>query len=106
MSETLAMIDERLNRIEAMIRRDNQILNIDDLAEWLDCSKSQVYKMTSKRLIPHYKKGVRVYFKRSEIEDWLLANPIMTKVEIESAVDTYCSTREYVSKPRSSKRGY
>lgn len=47
-------------------------MTIDDLAAMLKLSKSTIYKMTSKAVLPHYKPaGKLVYFKRTEIEQWI-----------------------------------
>ncbi len=40
-----------------------------------------INKMICERTIPFYKKNARVIFKKSEIEEWLLSNRILTNEE-------------------------
>lgn len=68
-----------------------EILTIEEAAEFLSVSKSYLYKQTSAQAIPHYKPtGKRCYFKRSEVETWILAVRISTKAEIAQRANAYC----------------
>lgn len=68
-----------------------EILTIEEAAEFLSVSKSYLYKQTSAQAIPHYKPtGKRCYFKRSELEAWILAGRISTKAEIAQRANAYC----------------
>lgn len=68
-----------------------EILTIEEAAEFLSVSKSYLYKQTSAQAIPHYKPtGKRCYFKRSELEAWILAGRISTKSEIVQRANAYC----------------
>lgn len=68
-----------------------EILTIEGAAEFLSVSKSYLYKQTSAQAIPHYKPtGKRCYFKRSEIEAWILAGGISRKSEITQRANAYC----------------
>lgn len=46
-------------------------LNIEELADCLNISKSQIYCMTSQRRIPFIKAGRRVLFDPEQIEKWM-----------------------------------
>ena len=60
-----------------------EILTIEEAAEFLSVSKSYLYKQTSAQAIPHYKPtGKRCYFKRSELEAWILVGRISTKSDL------------------------
>ena len=68
-----------------------EILTIEEAAEFLSVSKSYLYKQTSAQAIPHYKPtGKRCYFRRSELEAWILAGRISTKSEIVQRANAYC----------------
>lgn len=41
-----------------------QLLTIDECAEYLGVSKSHLYKLTSRGILPHFKPGKRIYFRR------------------------------------------
>lgn len=73
---------------------ENKILTIENVAEMLGVSKSYVYKLTSKRILPHYKPmGKVVYFKREEIEDWIFRNRMTTDEELEMQAVNYCNKK-------------
>jgi hypothetical protein len=50
--------------------------------------------MTSSNDIPHYKSGKRLYFKKSEIDEWVFSNRIKTNDDIEK------EAMEYIRKNR------
>lgn len=59
------------------------ILTVDDLSKYLDYSPEYIYKMTHNREIPYYKpNGKKLYFKRDEIDEWVLSNKVFTQDEL------------------------
>ena len=66
-----------------------EVLNLNQAAEYVSLSKSAIYKKTSERNIPHFKNGKKLYFKRSELDDWLTGLKISTNAEIEKQADDY-----------------
>ena len=46
-------------------------LILPEACELLRCSESKVYKMTMKKTIPFYKVGGKLYFKESELIDFI-----------------------------------
>lgn len=79
---------ERLEKI-ALIGTKN-VLTLDEVVLVTGLSKGHIYRLTSAQGIPHYKpKGRNLYFKKDEIEEWLLQNRIRTKSEIDGAATTY-----------------
>ena len=69
----------------------NDIMTIDDASDLLNLSKSRIYALCSNRDIPHYKQG-KLYFKRKELEKWLLGKRQPTRAETESKAAIYCHT--------------
>jgi excisionase family DNA binding protein len=62
-------------------------LNLGEAAIYLTVSKSYIYKLTCKREIPFYRPGTKlIYFKRTELDEWLLQNRQSTHSEIEAQV--------------------
>lgn len=57
-------------------------LNQSQAADFLQIPKSTLYSYTSKRLIPHYKRGKRLVFKQSDLEAWLAESKKKTVSEI------------------------
>jgi len=61
------------------------IFNAKELATYTGMSISTIYKLTWDRQIPHYKPGGKLlYFKKTEIDEWLLSNPISTREQIQN----------------------
>lgn len=80
---------DSLLKIENSLYNSKSILNIDEVSEFTGISKSTLYKLTSNREIPHYKKAKHLIFDRIEIEDWIRSNKICTQEEIESEASDY-----------------
>lgn len=61
-----------------------EILNIQEASKYLNLAKQTLYSFTSKRVIPFFKKGKKLYFKRIELNNWLTEGKQLSKDEIES----------------------
>lgn len=59
-----------------------QILNVEEAAALTGLAKQTIYGLTSRREIPHFKRGKAVKFKYDELQAWLLANRRKTVEEI------------------------
>ncbi len=59
-----------------------EILNVAEAAALTGLARQTLYGMTSQRTIPFFKRGKRILFKRSELEQWLLENRQQTIAEI------------------------
>lgn len=54
-----------------------EVLTSDEAAAYMGISLSYLYKLTMKKLIPHYKPmGKMCYFNRKELESWLQSNRV------------------------------
>ncbi len=59
-------------------------LDFNETASYINHSRSHLYKLTSQGLIPHYKpSGKKIYFKRSELDKWVLKNKVYSADELE-----------------------
>ncbi|ELL8240869.1 TPA: helix-turn-helix domain-containing protein [Aeromonas dhakensis] len=68
----LAEIFENIRSLKAMTK---EVMTINECAQYTGLSVSYLYKLTHRKLIPFFKPmGKRVYFKRTEIDQWLLRN--------------------------------
>ena len=68
-------VEERLDRIEQLLRGQKNVLNFSEACDFTGISPSYMYKLTHSARIPHYKPhGKNVYFLREELEQWLLQN--------------------------------
>ncbi len=82
-------VEQRLDRIERLLRGQKTVLNIAEACEFTGLSKTYMYKLTHQGRIPHFKPhGKNIYFNREELERWLLQNPVKTAEQKErEAVD-------------------
>jgi len=56
-------------------------------------SKLTLYGMTSKRTLSYYKHGHRIYFKKTELDDWINQGKVKTQAEIEAEASAYIIRR-------------
>ena len=49
-----------------------RLLTFKEAADFLGCSDSLLYKLTSEKLIPCYKPRGRLYFFQHELEEWVV----------------------------------
>lgn len=87
--------EERLERIERLlIISVKEALTVAEVAIFLGISESRVRHLTSNKEMPYYKQGSKTYFKKSEIEKWMLNERISTKEDIEAQAQTYLVNKE------------
>lgn len=78
---------EKLDTIEQMIKEQHlfkkEMLTLKEAAAYLSLSPSFIYKKTSTRTLPHYcPNGKILFFKRTELDHWLLRNKVMSIDEL------------------------
>ena len=71
----------------------NEIMNVQQVADYLSISNQTVYGMTCRMEVHFYKRGKKNYFKRSDIDEWLLSSRRKTREEIEMEALTYLKVR-------------
>lgn len=67
----------------------NELMNVLQVAEYLSLSVQTIYGLVHKMEIPNSKRGKRLYFKRSEIDEWISQSRRKTRVEIEQQASNY-----------------
>jgi excisionase family DNA binding protein len=90
--DLLEFADYLLSKLELEkkeITHSKSVLNVVEAAEFISMSKSAIYKYTHEGLIPHYKRGKRLYFKIKELEEWLTENRGYNQKEIEKKAIEY-----------------
>jgi excisionase family DNA binding protein len=109
MENPFEIIIDKLNRIESLLllkgkaensatesfQETNEILNTNEAAVFLSVAKSTLYGMTSQREIPHFKRGKKLYVKRSELEEWLTQHRVKTNGEIDRLATEYVSRNHW-----------
>ncbi|MFT4221873.1 helix-turn-helix domain-containing protein [Dysgonomonas sp.] len=70
------------------------VLTVDEAVLYTGLAKKTIYKMTSHKEIPHFKPSGRiVYFRREDLENWMLSNRIATAEELTGKAQVHCMTR-------------
>ena len=81
---------KQLDRIEAAALSQKNVLTVEEAARYMGISKSDLYKKTSNRTIPHFKPRQKmIYFDRVQLENYLKQNPVQTTDELEAKASTY-----------------
>ncbi len=82
-------LEELLKRVSAVglqsteaEGREHVFFDVNQAASFLNLARQTVYSMTSKRSIPFFKKGKKLYFRQADLEHWLLSGRKMTQDEI------------------------
>jgi excisionase family DNA binding protein len=87
-------LDERLSRIENMLLSQKTVLNFDEASVYTGLSKSHLYKLTSTGGVPCYKPtGKKLYFDKSELDEWMLRNKKLSQDEIDDKAENYLMER-------------
>ena len=82
---------EELAEIKTLtLLASKNVLTINDVSLLTGVSRSTIYKMTSKKLLPHYKPNSKLlFFNRKEIEEWAQQNRVMSQQEAEQKALAY-----------------
>jgi excisionase family DNA binding protein len=96
MENPFELIMYKLTEIEKLIKQKNgitigteEILNLEMASAYVGISKSTIYKYTSTKEIPHFKRGKRLFFKKVELDDWLTAHKVSSRDEIDKMATEY-----------------
>jgi excisionase family DNA binding protein len=88
-------LENRDSRLESSLFLIKSILSFDEASEFLNLSKSYLYKLTSSGQIPHYKpQGKMLYFEKSELENWLRQNPVKTNQQVMREAEAYLMSKK------------
>jgi excisionase family DNA binding protein len=88
------IILKELHELKKLINEQNllkkDVLNFSEACQYLDISESHLYKLTSRKQIPHFcPQGKKLYFNRQELDLWLQQNRQDTNDEIEKEATDY-----------------
>jgi excisionase family DNA binding protein len=68
--------------IKNTLHDQDRIISIEEACTFLNLAKQTLYGFTSKNEIPFIKRGKKLYFRKSDLEKWLLEGKRKTKAEI------------------------
>lgn len=97
-AEFKAMLKETLREIMQEVKPAAQavseILDVKQAANYLRLKITTLYEKTSRKLIPHFKKGNKLLFKRTELEAWISEGKVKPHGETENEAATYLLKRK------------
>jgi excisionase family DNA binding protein len=104
MPKALAYLVDKIDRLETLLEKQQQAPASEPISKWMDIKELQVflpdhpatptvYGWIRNGLIPYYKKGKKLSFKRSEIEDWMNSGRQATDAEVAAAAEDYINRK-------------
>ncbi len=92
--ELLEELKEIKNAILEQRTMLKPVLNFKEACKYLDLSSSHLYKLTSKKAIPHTcPEGKKLYFNRLELDQWLQRSRQKTTEEIDVMAEEYVNKK-------------
>lgn len=75
------------------LEQTEQWLDLNDLIQYdpEKRTKPTWYSKISRNEVPHYKRGKKIYFLKSEIDEWLKQGKCKSNAEIEQEAEAYLS---------------
>lgn len=68
---------------------EQEIIDVKQAADFLHLKVSTLYEKTSDKTIPHFKKGKKLYFNKSELKEWVRIGKIKTNLEISNEANLF-----------------
>lgn len=90
----MEFLKEQLNEIKELLQKQrlqhSEFLTLKEASDYLQLSKSCLYKLTSKKEIPFYAPGgKKIYFRREELNNWVLQSKVSSINDIGLEVESY-----------------
>lgn len=88
----VAAVTTKLEQIVAsthLQREQEELLTIEEAAQFLHVTKSTLYSMSARKELPAHKRSKRLYFLRGELVEWVRAGRSSTKEHTELSVDEH-----------------
>lgn len=96
----------QLEKVEKMAYTAKDFLSIDEVAAYLQVSKSYVYKLTSSRELTVYKpNGKNIFILRNDLHEWIKRNPYLSNGEIEKQANVMSYLLDKENKQKQIKKG-
>ena len=92
LSKQIEDLKVKIENIEKLFLTQKNVLNFSEVKSYTNLSESYLYQLTIYVGIPCYKpNGKKLYFKKQEIEDWLLSNRKATNIELDELASSHIS---------------
>lgn len=78
--------EHRIEVLENILHEAKDVLTLEEAALFLGISKSSLYKMTHKNVLPFYRpNGKLIYFEKVELLKWMRQGRTMSEAETQEA---------------------
>ena len=74
--------------------QNSSFMDVNQAAEYLGIAKATLYGKCCNLLIPHFKKGKKLYFDNAELLNWLKSGKRKTIKDINESVNTHLFYRK------------
>lgn len=102
--DVVATLVEEIRGLKSLVESGQKNAKADNTNPWMTLKEFQqfhpehpaaptIYGRVRVGLVPYYKKGKKLIFKRQEIEDWLNAGRQKTDIEMETEAINYINHR-------------
>ena len=98
------LIDALDNLRWAIIATHKNVWSVSELALVLGITDARVREMAKKHSIPFYRQNGRMYFRRSDVEEWQTLERQSATYEVQRDAAAYCAKKE-VERTKKRKRG-
>ncbi len=91
-------LTNQLNRIEQILTEQaDKPMSFLEACSYLNISKSYLYKLTCKNVVPYYKpNGKRIFFSKIELDKWIFKKRVKPESEIEQEANNFISKSEVI----------
>jgi excisionase family DNA binding protein len=86
---TRKVVQETFRQEMKNLDNNNVLLNVQEAASLLNLAVNTIYEKTSEKLIPFYKHGKKIMFKKSELLAWVESRRVKTIREIRQEASNY-----------------
>jgi excisionase family DNA binding protein len=87
--EKLNSIEKAIEKLKTASNEDEDFMTIEQVSSFVGLSKATIYGLTHERKIPYFKASKRLYFKKSDVVNWITSKRVKSKQEIEQKANEY-----------------
>lgn len=67
-------------------KNEDELMTVEEASGFLNLAVTTIYEKTSKKLIPFFKRDKKLYFKKSELENWILEGKVNCPNETQKGI--------------------
>lgn len=86
-----SVLSDKESSAPAPLKPEKEIINIEEACKLLNLARPTIYAYTVKGTIPNFKRGRKLYFRRSELLAWIDGGRRNTVEQEQARVDKYLS---------------